>query len=255
MMKKIQNSERSFSNEYIGIDKIFGEREFFSLIEKIDAMEPFFVRKIPLWKRTIDIIGSLFALTIFSPIIIIVAITIKLTSKGPVLFEQKRVGIGGKAFTFLKFRSMHHNCDEKVHIEHIKKLSTGEIGLVHDKQRGFSTYKLREDKRVTSIGKFLRRTSLDELPQFLNVLKGDMSLVGPRPYPVYQSEVCKLWQSSRLFTMPGITGLGQLCARYNKSFIDSYRLDLLYLKQLSPWLDIKIIFKTMLLIFSSRGAQ
>ena len=223
--------------------------------EPVQDMSYLFTRSFSMWKRIIDIFGSIAGLIIFSPIMLTVAIAIKLTSKGPVLYRQKRVGKGGKIFLFLKFRSMYHNCDPKIHIEHVKKLSNGEIGLSHTNQKGFSTYKLCDDERVTAIGKFLRQTSLDELPQFLNVLKGEMSLVGPRPYPVYQTEACELWQRPRLFTIPGITGLGQLYARYNKSFTDSYRLDLQYLKQGSLWLDIKIIFKTLLFVFYSRRAQ
>ena len=205
-------------------------------------------------KRCIDLIGSLLGITLCVPIFLIVALAIKLTSPGPVLFKQKRVGLNGRVFTFLKFRSMHTNCDQNIHKKHVNKLSRGEVSLFQDNQNGVLSYKLQNDPRITKIGWLLRVTSLDEIPQLFNVLKGDMSLVGPRPYPVYQVEHCRLWQHSRHMIKPGITGLAQLRARYNITYTDAYRLDLHYLKKWSLWLDLKILIETVPFALSGRGA-
>jgi lipopolysaccharide/colanic/teichoic acid biosynthesis glycosyltransferase len=217
-------------------------------------IESFFVRKTPYLKRIMDIVLAMICLVLFSPIMIFIAIAIKMTSEGPVLFKQDRVGEGGKTFKFLKFRSMYHNCDQTIHQEHIKKLSKKEINLNPSDDNKCSSYKLQSDDRVTNIGKFLRRTSLDELPQLFNVLKGDMSFVGPRPYPVYQTLFCTCWQRSRLCVKPGITGLSQVCARFNTSYEDAYRLDVRYIKDHFLWLDLKLLFQTLPVVLSGKGA-
>lgn len=206
-------------------------------------------------KRLVDIIGSLVGVTLLLPAFIVIAIAIKLTSPGPVFFKQKRVGLNGKIFTSLKFRSMYHNCDQTVHQEHVRKLANKEITLFENGKDHLFSYKLQNDERVTKIGRFLRRTSLDELPQLFNVLKGKMSLVGPRPYPIYEIENSTIWQYSRLTIKPGITGLAQLYSRYNRTYTDAYRLDLQYIKKWSLWLDFKILIKTVPLAISGRGAQ
>jgi lipopolysaccharide/colanic/teichoic acid biosynthesis glycosyltransferase len=202
----------------------------------------------------VDIVLTLVILVSFFPILVVIAIAIKMTSEGPVLFKQKRVGEGGKTFEFLKFRSMYHNCDQKIHQEHIQKLSKKKMNLNPSDDNTCSSFKLQNDDRVTNIGKFLRRTSLDELPQLFNVLKGEMSLVGPRPYPVYETECCTSWQRARLCVKPGITGLSQVCARCEGSYVDAYRLDLRYIKSHSLWLDLKILIKTIPFTISGRGA-
>jgi lipopolysaccharide/colanic/teichoic acid biosynthesis glycosyltransferase len=217
-------------------------------------IENIFIRETPFLKRTMDIVFAVICLVLFLPIMIVAVVAIKLTSEGPVLYKQERAGEGGKTFTFLKFRSMYNNCDQRVHQEHIKKLSRKEIDLIQTYDNTCSSFKLQNDNRVTNIGKYLRRTSLDELPQLFNVLKGDMSLVGPRPYPVYEAECCTDWQRTRFCIRPGITGLSQVYARYNKSYIDAYRYDLNYVKNLSLWLDLKILFKTLPCAIYGRGA-
>jgi len=206
-------------------------------------------------KRLTDMIGSSLGIILFLPAFIIIGLVIKLTSSGPILFKQKRVGLNGKTFTFLKFRSMYHDCDQDVHQEHVRRLADEEITLIENGKDQLFSCKLQNDERATRLGKFLRHTSLDELPQLFNVLKGDMSLVGPRPYPVYQTENCTIWQHSRLTIKPGITGLAQLYGRYNTAYTDTYRLDLQYIKKSSLWLDFKILIKTMPLVISGRGAQ
>jgi len=205
-------------------------------------------------KRCLDIIVSAAGLIILSPLFLLCAILIKLDSSGPVFYRQARVSKGGKCFTFLKFRSMQHNADEEIHKNHVKNLMDLIAGLSSDGPSGERSYKLTEDARVTRMGKFLRRTSIDELPQLINVLRGDMSLVGPRPHPIYEVEQYTYWHSHRLDVKPGITGLGQIYGRFNTEYADVYRLDLQYLKRPSLILDLHILLKTIPLVLSGRGA-
>jgi lipopolysaccharide/colanic/teichoic acid biosynthesis glycosyltransferase len=161
---------------------------------------------VPLMKRATDITGSLIALLFFSPLLLVIALTIKWTSKGPVFFRQKRVGQYGVPFVFLKFRSMRINNDASVHKQYVEKLIAGNAQQL-SVGSGNGVYKLTIDSRVTRIGGFLRRTSLDELPQFINVLKGEMSLVGPRPLTSYEAEAYDIEQRRRfLEAKPGISG-------------------------------------------------
>ena len=205
-------------------------------------------------KRTIDIIGSLIALMLLSPLLIAIAVVIKLTSKGPMLFKQTRVGQYGVRFTFLKFRSMYFRNDPKIHQDYVRQLISGK----EDKKRmdaGGSVYKIKDDPRITPVGKFLRKTSLDELPQFLNVLMGEMSLVGPRPPIPYEVEAYDIWHRRRfLEAKPGITGLWQVEGRSTTKFDEMVRLDLRYAKIWSPWLDIKILLRTPGAVLKGDGA-
>jgi lipopolysaccharide/colanic/teichoic acid biosynthesis glycosyltransferase len=205
-------------------------------------------------KRSIDILLSATLLLIFLPLLIAVALLIKLDSPGPVIYRQTRVGKKGKHFTFYKFRTMYFNCDETIHQIHVKNLVNKVEGLSSNGRFKESSYKLMHDNRITRVGNYVRNTSLDEIPQLFNVLKGDMSLVGPRPHPVYEVEIYKDWFKYRLDVKPGITGLGQVDGRYNKEYEEVYRLDLRYVKSASIVLDLKILFKTALLVLSSRGA-
>ncbi len=201
-------------------------------------------------KRGIDLAGSLFALVLFSPVFIIAPILIKLTSKGPVLFKQRRLGHLGKEFAFLKFRTMHVNNDSAIHQEYVRSLI--EQG---SRKNGNGVFKITNDPRVTPIGRFLRRTSLDELPQFLNVLKGDMSIVGPRPPIPYEVAEYRFWHRRRVVEVkPGITGLWQVEGRSRTTFDDMVRLDLQYIKCQSLLLDFKIILKTPRAVLSGSGA-
>ena len=196
-------------------------------------------------KRVMDIIGSLLALIICAPLLATIALAIKVSSKGPVFFKQKRVGHYGKVFTFLKFRSMHLNNDPSVHREYVANLIAGRAVRLPSNGNGDGVYKLTNDKRITQVGKFLRRSSLDELPQFLNVLKGDMSLVGPRPAIPYEVASYQTWHRRRILEVkPGITGLWQVNGRNRIEFDEMVRLDLQYAKGWSPWLDIKILLRT-----------
>jgi lipopolysaccharide/colanic/teichoic acid biosynthesis glycosyltransferase len=206
-------------------------------------------------KRLMDIMGSLLALLFFLPLFVVIAIAIKMTSKGPVLFCQQRLGHYGKRFSFLKFRSMRVNNDATIHREFVKRLIDNPNGCSHASQ-GQSPYKLTNDPRVTFIGRFLRRTSLDELPQFINVLLGHMSLVGPRPPVPYEVECYRVWHRTRLLAAkPGITGLWQVAGRSRVKFDDMVRMDLRYATSWSLWLDIKILWQTPQAVFSGNGAH
>jgi lipopolysaccharide/colanic/teichoic acid biosynthesis glycosyltransferase len=196
-------------------------------------------------KRAMDIAGSLLMLTACMPLFAVIALAVKMTSKGPVLFRQHRIGQYGRRFTFLKFRSMRVNNDESVHREYVKQLIAGVADRVQTGTSREGVYKLAGDKRITPIGKFLRKTSLDELPQFLNVLRGDMSLVGPRPPLPYELAAYQTWHRRRVLQVkPGITGLWQVTGRSRVRFDDMVRLDLRYAISWSPWLDFKIILRT-----------
>jgi exopolysaccharide biosynthesis polyprenyl glycosylphosphotransferase len=204
-------------------------------------------------KRGIDIMGSLAAILLFSPVFAVLAILVKCTSKGPVLFRQTRFGQYGKKFTFLKFRSMRVNNDATIHKEYVTKFIAGK----GEKQPGGegAVFKLTKDPRVTLVGRFIRRTSLDELPQFFNVLLGDMSLVGPRPPLPYEFECYDIWHRTRVFEVrPGITGLWQVNGRSKTNFDDMVRLDLQYARTWTVWMDIKILAKTPKAVLGGEGA-
>ena len=206
-------------------------------------------------KRMIDIIGSALALTISAPLMLFIALAIKATSRGPVFFRQQRIGQYGKRFTFLKFRSMHVGSDASVHQEYVKKLIAGQAERKPSNGNGDGVFKLTDDRRITRVGAFLRKTSLDEVPQFLNVLKGDMSLVGPRPAIPYEVAAYQTWHRRRVLQVkPGITGLWQISGRSRVTFDDMVRLDLRYAKSWSPWLDIKILMRTPRAVVMGEGA-
>jgi lipopolysaccharide/colanic/teichoic acid biosynthesis glycosyltransferase len=207
-------------------------------------------------KRVIDVIGSTLALIVSMPILYLIGIAIKLTSKGPVLFRQRRVGQFGKRFTVLKFRTMHIDNDRSVHKQFVTKLIANEAKPVPSEVDGEGVYKLTNDTRVTRVGRFLRRTSLDEVPQFLNVLMGDMSLVGPRPAVLYELKAYKTWHRRRVLDFkPGITGLWQVFGRSRVKFDEMVRMDLQYATNWSPWLDIKILLLTPLAVIRGKGAH
>jgi lipopolysaccharide/colanic/teichoic acid biosynthesis glycosyltransferase len=210
-------------------------------------------------KRIMDIAGSAFALLVFAPFFLVIALAIKLTSKGPVFFRQKRVGQYGEQFVFLKFRSMRVNNDSSVHKEFVKQLIAGHAPRHPENGNGNGNgngvYKLTNDSRITRVGAILRRSSLDELPQFLNVLKGEMSLVGPRPAIAYEVEAYDIWHRRRVLeAKPGITGLWQVNGRSRIKFDDMVRLDLRYAKTWSPWMDLKILLRTPVAVVFGDGA-
>lgn len=193
-------------------------------------------------KRAIDIIASLLGLIILSPILLIVAILIKLESKGSAIFPQKRIGLNGKEFKMYKFRSMVQDAEELK-----EKLSK-------ENEMSGPMFKMKNDPRVTKVGKFIRKTSIDELPQLLNILKGEMSLVGPRPS--LPKEVAKFepWMLKRLSVKPGLTCYWQVSGRNNIDFYEWMKLDLQYVNDRSFLLDLKLIFKTFFVLFGDKNA-
>jgi len=206
-------------------------------------------------KRMIDIAGSAVALVLCAPLCLAIAAAIKMTSKGPVLFRQQRVGQYGQCFTFLKFRSMRVGNDHTVHQKFVTEMIKSEADRDPANAKGERIYKIKNDKRVTRVGNFLRRTSLDELPQLLNVLKGEMSLVGPRPAIPYELAAYQTWHRRRVLeAKPGITGLWQVTGRSRVRFDDMVRMDLRYATSWSPWLDIKILMQTPLAVIRGKGA-
>ncbi len=206
-------------------------------------------------KRAMDVVGSAAALICTAPVLAAVAAAIKLTSKGPVLFKQERLGQYGRKFTLLKFRSMRTDCDARIHEEYVSQFIAGEVdgaGADGDKP----VFKIQEDPRVTAIGKFLRKTSLDEFPQFWNVLTGEMSLVGPRPPVPYEYKAYDLWHRRRVLEIkPGITGLWQVEGRSRTRFDEMVRLDLKYARAWSIWLDVKILLQTPGAVLTGEGAH
>jgi exopolysaccharide biosynthesis polyprenyl glycosylphosphotransferase len=202
-------------------------------------------------KRVMDVAVSIVMLILCAPLFLAIALAIKLTSKGPVLFKQERVGQQGLRFAFLKFRSMKCGSNPRIHREYVQRFIAGEVAPSHTQK---AVYKIQDDPRVTGIGKFLRKTSLDELPQLINVLKGEMSLVGPRPPIPYEVEAYQAWHRRRMLIKPGITGLWQVNGRSRTTFDDMVRLDLRYARTWSPWLDFKILLRTPRAILSGEGA-
>ncbi len=207
-------------------------------------------------KRVMDVVGSVIALVLFAPLFITIAIAIKLTSKGPVFFRQQRIGQHGKPFVFVKFRSMYVNNDTAVHQQWFRNFYSGKAKRhPTGDDNGNGSYKLPNDPRITRVGRWLRRTSLDELPQFMNVLKGEMSLVGPRPPIPYEVDAYEAWHRGRILqAKPGITGLWQVSGRSRVSFDEMVRLDLRYARSWSIWLDIKILLQTPRAVLFGEGA-
>jgi lipopolysaccharide/colanic/teichoic acid biosynthesis glycosyltransferase len=192
--------------------------------------------------------GALFVI----PIMILVSLLVKFTSRGPVLFRQSRVGQHGVPFNFLKFRTMYHNCDQAVHREYATQFVRNEAEP--QKKDGHEYYKLLNDKRITPLGAFLRKTALDELPQLINVIRGEMSLVGPRPPIDYEVEKYQTWQLRRVLEVkPGITGLWQVVGRSTTTFNEQVRLDLQYVQRQSVWMNLWLLFKTIKVVLMRKG--
>lgn len=196
-----------------------------------------------LLKRLVDVVGSLIGIIVLSPLLLIVALLIKLLSKGPIFFTQKRVGLYGKEFKMYKFRSMIVNAE--VELDKIK----------HRNEMSYPMFKMKDDPRVTSIGKFLRKTSIDELPQLINVLKGEMSLVGPRPNLANEVAMFSVEQKIKLLVKPGLTCYWQVMGRSSIDFDEWMKLDIKYLKERSFWVDLKLIFKTFGVFLGDKNAS
>lgn len=225
-------------------------------------------------KRLLDIVGALVGITLFAPVMLITALGVALTSPGPIVFKQTRLGRSGIPFTFYKFRSMRCNVDDAIHREFVANLIKGDLATAPSgthangakansiRENGTEAnrteqplYKIKADPRITRIGRFIRKTSIDELPQFFNVLKGDMSLVGPRPPIPYEAASYKPWHYKRVSAMkPGITGLWQVNGRSKVTFDEMVRMDLRYIRDCSLRLDITLLLKTVRAVMGDSGA-
>lgn len=209
----------------------------------VHAMSSLFAIKLPLWKRTLDVVGASVALVLLSPPFLLAAILVKLSSPGPILFVQRRSGLAGKPFPIYKFRTMRVGADaEKAMLRQ------------YSEQDG-PAFKLTNDPRVTRWGQILRSTSIDELPQLLNVIKGDMSLVGPRPLPIEESDECETWHRHRLDVTPGITCIWQVKGRSTVSFSEWVRMDIEYIRSMSLLKDVKLLLMTIPSVLLCKGAR
>ena len=193
-------------------------------------------------KRIMDVVCSAAALAVLSPIFLAVAVATKLEDKGPVIFTQNRTGKDGKVFRMYKFRSMYVDAEKR------------RSELLARNEADGPLFKIADDPRVTKVGRFIRRTSIDELPQLVNILKGEMSIVGPRPLVTYEQNQCTEYQAQRLLVKPGLTCIWQVSGRSDTSFDELIEMDLEYIRNQSLWLDIKLILKTVVVVFTHKGA-
>lgn len=217
-------------------------------VQELRAIRPYRL------KRALDIVAASLGLLVTAPFAAVISLLIKLSSPGPVLFKQMRVGKDGNQFMFYKFRSMRVGNDDSQHRQYIKLFIEGKDEELRKLHGGKKVYKITCDDRVTFIGKFLRRTSLDELPQLLNVFKGEMSMVGPRPHLAYEVDLYKDWHRRRLEGLPGITGWWQIHGRSRVPFDKAVEMDIWYLERQSLILDIRIMCRTITKATVGRGA-
>lgn len=206
-------------------------------------LEVLFVKPIPFWKRTLDIIGATVGLIGLAPLMAATALAVKVTSPGPILFKQLRDGLGGKQFTIYKFRTMH--VDAEARQAELRKFS----------EQDGPAFKMPNDPRITPIGRYLRKTCLDELPQLWNVLIGEMSLVGPRPLDSNEMRHCKGWERRRLEVTPGLTCVWQLDGKSQVTFKEWMRMDVRYIKARTMWQDIKLVCRTAVAVLMHRASQ
>lgn len=211
-----------------------------------DTTKKFKVKEKPIYsftKRVFDVGASFVGLTLLSPVLLAAAIAIKLESKGPIIFSQDRVGLNGKIFKMYKLRSMVSNAEE------LKEK------LLEQNEMSGPMFKMKDDPRITKVGKFIRKTSIDELPQLINVLKGDMSLVGPRPSLPKEVEQFEPWMYERLQVKPGLTCIWQVSGRNNIDFEDWMKLDIKYVRERSFFGDLKLVFRTFFVLFGDKNAH
>ncbi len=205
-------------------------------------------------KRLIDVFASIFVIVVGFPFFLAIAALIRLTSSGPIFFRQQRVGERGHHFTLFKFRTMREGCDDSIHREFTRSFIQGRMSNSTLDEKAPSVYKLTNDPRITGVGNFLRKTSLDELPQFINILRGEMTIVGPRPPLAYELEHYEEWHKLRLTVRPGLTGLWQVSGRSNVTFNEMVKLDLYYIEHWSLLMDLKIMLRTVpVMLFGSGG--
>jgi lipopolysaccharide/colanic/teichoic acid biosynthesis glycosyltransferase len=206
-------------------------------------LAPLLATRLPLWKRSLDVLGAVLGLIVLSPLLLLIAGLIKATSRGPVVFCQDRAGLGGRPFTMLKFRTMHVGADKL-------KASLRQLS-----EQDGPAFKMKDDPRTTALGRILRQTSLDELPQLWNVLRGEMSLVGPRPLPVDESDSCQTWYRRRLDATPGLTCIWQVDGRSSVPFEEWMRMDARYVRSYSPVGDLLLLLRTLPAVLLQKGAR
>jgi len=221
-----------------------------SLLERAEKRKVFWRLDYRRLKRLIDFLLILLVLPLFCLLVLVLAIAFKLNSPGPVFYKQRRIGKDGVPFEMWKFRSMRVGNDSQLHREHVQRLIRENV---RPSDLGVKSLKLKNDPRVTPLGRFLRVMSLDELPQLINVLRGEMSIVGPRPPLPYEYEIYNEWHRQRLSVLPGITGLWQVTAHNQVPFDEMVEIDLQYIESMSLWLDLKLIFLTPLEILHGKG--
>ncbi len=207
-----------------------------------DALHWYFNHPLPLWKRTMDIVVSGLALVLLTPVLLLMGVLIKLVSPGPVLFKQARIGYLGRHFNCLKFRTMHVREGVECHRRHLSGLINSDAPM--------TKLDAKQDSRIIPFGRFLRQSALDELPQLLNVFRGQMSLVGPRPCIPYEFEEYRVWHKTRTMAVPGLTGLWQVSGKNETTFLEMMRLDIAYERRMSLWLDLQIVLMTVPTIVS-----
>lgn len=210
--------------------------------QQVQELTPFLAQHLPWWKRTTDVVVAGSALAVAWPLLIAIGAAIKLDSPGPAIFKQQRAGLGNRPFPIWKFRTMRPDA-EKLRDQ-----------LLHVNEQDGPAFKIKSDPRITRIGQILRKTSLDELPQLINVLRGEMTLVGPRPLPVHESDACELWQKRRLDVTPGLTCIWQVWGRSTVTFSEWVRMDLRYQRLRSPHKDLRIMLATVPAVLKQRGA-
>lgn len=196
-------------------------------------------------KRSMDLLLASIGMVLLSPLMLVLLVLVRATSPGPALFRQTRVGAGRRTFVMLKFRTMRTDADQQLHLDYVRRLMAGEVEAVN------GLYKLDHDPRITKVGAFLRKTSLDELPQLLNVLRGEMSLVGPRPMLPAELELLPHWAAVRFGVPPGITGLWQVSGRNRLTMLQGLRIDVDYTSRRSVWFDVMVLLRTIPAVLSS----
>jgi lipopolysaccharide/colanic/teichoic acid biosynthesis glycosyltransferase len=206
------------------------------------SIEPLYAKALPLWKRCLDVLGALAGLVLLSPLLLLTALAIKLTSRGPIFFSQLRSGLGGKPFTLHKFRTMCTDAEAQ------------KAALMTMNEQDGPAFKMKNDPRITPLGRFLRKSCIDELPQLVNVLKGDMTLVGPRPLPCDEADRCQAWEKRRLTVTPGLTCSWQAGAR-RVTFAEWMRMDLRYIRQRTLANDCRLLWKTFLKVIRNRASH
>jgi lipopolysaccharide/colanic/teichoic acid biosynthesis glycosyltransferase len=249
--KKFQDSQASFQNIEKGrlpSSTCSNSKAIKECATSVQHIKTVYRRKMPIWKRCLDITGAVLGLAISSPILILISSLIKIVSPGAIFFKQERLGYGGKHFTFLKFRTMNIGADTSVHQQYLSKLINSSTQC---SESGSPMAKMDADNtQIIPFGRILRNTYLDELPQFINVLKGEMSLIGPRPPIPYEVEEYLEWHKGRFDAVPGMTGLWQVSGKNRLTFKEMIRLDIQYTRTQSFLLDLKILLKTPFAILS-----